>query len=56
MDYGLEWSSRVGLFCKGARFLDAGQITHQCRASAGHRAHCLLSAVLVAPMQDDVVA
>ena len=56
MDDGLEWSCRVGLFCKGVRFLDAGQIAHEYRAGAGHRTHSLASTVLVARMQDDVMA
>src|SRR5919108_3659228 len=56
MDDGLEWSRRVGLFRKGVRFLDAGQIADECRAGARHRTHSLSSTVLVAPMQDDVMA
>jgi hypothetical protein len=56
VNYCLERSNCVGLLCEGARFFDARQITHKCRAGARHCSHRLLRSVLVAPMQDDVMA
>jgi hypothetical protein len=44
------------LLCKGARFFDACQIAHQCRAGARHSTHRILGTLSVAPMQDDVMA
>ena len=56
MDYRLERTNCVGLFCKGARFFDACEIANQCRAGAGHGTHRRLGTLSVAPMQDDVMA
>jgi hypothetical protein len=56
MNDGLERSGGVDLFRKSARFFDAGEITHQSHAGARDGAHRLLGTLLVAPMQDDVMA
>ena len=56
VDDGLEWSGLVGLSSKGASRFDAGQIAHERRSGAGDGAHGVLGPILIAPVQDDLVA
>jgi hypothetical protein len=56
MNDSLEQPCGVGLFGKSARFIDSGEITNQCRAGAGHGAYRVLGTLLVAAMQDDIMA
>ena len=56
MDDGLERSGGVGLFRESTRLFEAGEITHQRRAGAGHATQRLLRTLLTAPVHHYVMA
>jgi len=53
---GLERSGGVGLIRESTRLFDAGEVTRQRGAGAGHATQRLMGTLLVAPMHHDVMA